>query len=175
MKFFAALKSAEFAAKLSEVSGFDFKAALEAGDVNALKAFVDGKVAEAIAAEGNKAVALAAQVERLESSLEDAAEQNKSLSESAKNFTVINGALASSGFKFSTDASKPTEAQIAACKKALDEHVKIAAGDILGAAGHRPIKEAGENGKATISRAAFNALPAGEQFEFCKNGGRITD
>ena len=163
MNFFTSIKSAEFAAKISAAAGFDFAAAMKAGDVDSLKNFV----ASAVAASKPDA-ALAAKVTDLEAALEAASETNAALSAVDDKLTA---ALAGVGFKVPVDITDGD-----ALKASLEAHIKVRAQGLLAQTGHPAIKNAPEAGAAKVlGRQAFQALNALEQATFVRNGGRLTD
>lgn len=121
MKFFAALKSAEFAAKVSAAAGFDIEAALKSGNEAALKEFIAAQVAAAKPDDK-----LTAQVATLEAALQSATAENATLT----------GTLNAVGVKFPAHAEGTTsEEQIAANKTAMEAHIKIRAQGILAQTG----------------------------------------
>lgn len=132
MKFFAALKSADFAGKLSAAAGFDFDAALAAGDTNALKAHIDAAVANAVANAAKPDAALTEQVGTLNAALESATSENE----------TITGSLAAVGFTFPASPETSTkDERIAANKAALESHIKVRAQGILAQTGHPALAE----------------------------------
>ncbi len=124
MKFFAAIKSADFAAKLSAAAGFDFATAFAAQDVNALKAHIEAENAKAVAAAVKPDAALTEQVATLTAGLESAHAENETLT----------AALSGIGFTIPEDH--------ATTKAALEAHIKIRAAGVLAQTGHPAIETA---------------------------------
>jgi len=144
MKFFAALKSADFAAKLSAAAGFDFDAALASGDVNALKAHIDAAVSSAVANATKPDAALAEQVGTLNAALESATAENATLT----------GSLSAIGFTFPESPETSTkDERIAANKAALEAHINVRAQGILAQTGHPALAEVVEPSKDEIKTA----------------------
>ena len=140
MKFFAALKSADFAAKVSAAAGFDFEAALKAGDVNALKTHIESAVAAAVATASQPAADAAAKVETLNAALEAATKENAAIHEAHE---VITRSLTSIGFQFPTVTDTQTTAdKIETHRVAFENHLKIRAAGELAKTGHPPVSAA---------------------------------
>lgn len=167
MNFFTAIRTAEFSAKLFVAAGFDFAAALKAGNESALKAHIDAEVAKAVAAAKPDAK-LADEVATLNAAITSAKATND----------VIAGSLAAVGINFpDAAAGATTEQQIATNKTAIEAHIKIRAQGVLATTGHPALKTGAPDTGAqkTLTRKAFDALGDKEKSAFIKDGGRLTD
>jgi hypothetical protein len=162
MKFFTAIKVAEFVSKLSTAAGFDFEAAFKSGNETALKAHIEKLVGDAKADPK-----LAEQLATLETALTEAKADND----------LLEGTFAAIGVKLpahKADATK--EQQLAANKAELDKHISLRAQGLVGNSGHPPVGDKPDSGGVkTINRAAFSALSPKDQHQFFVDGGRLTD
>jgi len=154
MKFFAALKTAEFAAKVSSAAGFDLDAAIKGGNENALKDFIAAQVSAAVTTASKPATDAAAQIATLDTALASATDTNATL---AQQNEVLLGTLTAAGVTLPKAADASTTAdQIAANKAALDAHIKVRAQGILAQTGHPALASVAEDAKPT-GRAAVEA------------------
>jgi hypothetical protein len=167
MKFFTALRSAEYAAKISAAAGFDLEAALKAGNENALKDFIAAAVTDAVAKAGVPSADLTAENASLNASLKEAVEENK----------TITGSLSAAGFTFpETPATATATERIENNRAAFDAHVKLRAQGLLAQTGHPAVAETlNTSGAKTMARKAFSALTPGAQMEFIKAGGMLVE
>jgi hypothetical protein len=142
MKFFAALKSAEFATKLFAAAGFDFNVAQASADENALKAFIDSK---AVSADATQLATLNAALESANS--ENAAhlakieELNAAITTHvpllAQN-SRISSSLAACGVKIdlaALGAAKTNEESEALFRSALDSRISTKARELVASTG----------------------------------------
>lgn len=166
MKFFEAIKRAEYAEKAFAAAGLDLSAFIAAGDVNALKAHMDSIKPSVDIAKIEADLALANQkAEKLEEALASAKVENDTLSAEKKEI-----------------ANKLSTAEAAA--KSTEEKVSLKARELLAKNGISPAisqtpsedaTKPSEKGSNSISWAEYQAMPQGKRAAFFRNGGRLTD
>jgi hypothetical protein len=140
MKFFAALKSADFAAKLSASAGFDFAAAQAAGDVNALKAHIEQAVAAAVATASQPAADAASKVDTLNAALEAATKENATTTAA---HSALTESMTAVGIQLPQLADTVTRAElVTSYTAAINDHIKIRACGELAKTGHPPVAAA---------------------------------
>lgn len=185
MKFFTALKQAEFAQKLCTAAGFNFEEAFAKGDEGALKAHLAALAPSADVAEKLARVsALSEEVSALNAALGSAKVENEqlaaALSSEKQSAALIASGLAAAGVKLpSATAEKPLDQ--AAIAGAVEARASLKAREILAKNGvNDPVpaeassdasKPGGKNGEMSLE--AYMAMTPAARLEFCKNGGRI--
>lgn len=188
MKFFAALKQAEFATKLFAAAGLNFEALFTKGDENALKAHLESlKPAGDITALTAKVTALTEETTALNGALASAKKEHDDALAAhaivAASANLVSAALTAKGVKLpAATADKPVaQADIEA---AIDARISTKAREKLAATGHNdplPVEATADSSKPatsggkTMSTAEFSALSHKEKMEFSRNGGRLTE
>jgi hypothetical protein len=140
MKFFAALKSADFAAKVSAAAGFDFDAAIKSGDVNALKTHIASAVAAAVTAANQPAADAAAKIDTLNAALEAATRENTATTTA---HSALTESITAVGVQLPQLADTVTKAElVTSYTAAINDHIKIRAAGELAKTGHPPVAAA---------------------------------
>lgn len=124
MKFFAAIRSTEFANKLFSAASFDFAAAHSANDADALKKYIEASNAKVLADTIKPDAALAKELSDLKAHVAEIEAENENLT----------AALSGIGFQIPADAATTTAA--------LESHIKIRAQGLLAKSGHPALASA---------------------------------
>lgn len=180
MNNFTAFKSAAFIGKLFAGTGFDFDAALKAGDENALKAHIEKQIAAAKTGDADQQKLIESAVaenEKLESSVATATANMATLRAS---YDAISSSLAASGITADTfttagafDAVKFKAAHEAAIAKAA--RVELAKSGHPGIAEQTTADPTKPGAQRALTRAEFNALSPKERMAFSKSSGKLTE
>lgn len=132
MKFFAALKQAEFAAKLFAGAGLDLEKLVAAGDANALKAHLDS-------------VRAASPSDQLQAALDEAVAENATLSAGndalVAQISALKASLTQTGLKVEEVLDAQGALDVTKLNAQLESLVAKRSREQLAAAGHPPIEE----------------------------------
>lgn len=169
MKFFDALKKADFVSQLFAAAGLDFEALFKAGDAQALTAHIDSKVAAIIAGADKPATEAAAPVvltaehpevaALIETQVSGLRSQVSSLEAQAAAYGASFQQIESAGIRLPVfTAGTQPEDHAAAVSKAINERISLRARELVAATGGHVIDEA-PAADASASKPATTPKP----------------
>lgn len=159
MKFFAALKNAEFAAKAFAEAGLDLENLAAAGDVSAIKALVESAKPSV-------------DVAKIEADAAVVKQENATLNEALASAKADNEALVA---KLADSSAKAEVSEKKVAIKAREVLAKAGLGEPINAAPNADVTKPEAKGVKSISWSEYQAMKPGARARFFRDGGKLTD